>query len=117
MGEFFHVFPKPMGKYSVGTKLFHLIDKERKELYSCNKEDFSSINSAQHRELLIKLYYPTKREKKPFKIDFAVLPYWKKFLAQEIQRGQVTSEMLNDLEEIILMPTRMSHFILLLHSL
>ncbi|MBW8308689.1 MAG: hypothetical protein K0M45_03470 [Candidatus Paracaedibacteraceae bacterium] len=94
------LFPEPLGRYAVGTKIFHLIDKNRQELYSCNKEDFSSLNPAHHRELMIKLYYPTKGEKKPFKVDFPVMPYWEKFLATEIQRGQVTSKILSDVERI-----------------
>lgn len=47
----FH-FPRPTGKYAVGTKEYHWVDKNRKELYS---------NDPQHpnRELMVKIWYPS----------------------------------------------------------
>jgi hypothetical protein len=68
------LFPKPLGPYAVGTKVFHLIDKRRQELYSHKREDFSPLNRTDHRELLIKLYYPSRGVKKAHKINFPVLP-------------------------------------------
>ena len=43
--------PKPTGNFRPGTSIYHLIDKNRKELFSDNSDDF--------RELLIQIWYPT----------------------------------------------------------
>ncbi|EMK2594137.1 alpha/beta hydrolase family protein [Bacillus sp. GMs2/2] len=50
--------PEPTGKYTVGTKAFHLIDTNRKET--------TVPNSQGNRELMIQVYYPaTKGSGKP----------------------------------------------------
>lgn len=46
-------FPKPTGPYAVGTKEYHWIDTERKEIYS---ED----PSHPYRELMVKVWYPAQ---------------------------------------------------------
>ncbi|MGE7883723.1 alpha/beta hydrolase family protein [Bacillus sp. NPDC094077] len=45
--------PEPTGKYTVGTKAFHLIDKSRKET--------AVPSSHGNRELMIQVYYPAEK--------------------------------------------------------
>ncbi|SME33407.1 hypothetical protein BACERE00193_04626 [Bacillus paranthracis] len=45
--------PEPTGKYAVGTKAFHLIDKNRKET--------TVPNNHRNRELMIQVYYPAEK--------------------------------------------------------
>lgn len=61
------VFPEPTGKYSVGTTIYHLTDKKRKEIHSLNKNE--------NRELLAQIWYPSDEKvelKSPYIFD--VLP-------------------------------------------
>ncbi|MEH7649104.1 carboxylic ester hydrolase, partial [Bacillus toyonensis] len=45
--------PEPTGKYTVGTKAFHLIDTNRKET--------TVPNNHENRELMIQVYYPAEK--------------------------------------------------------
>ncbi|MFC0416927.1 carboxylic ester hydrolase [Cytobacillus solani] len=45
-------FEKPTGEYFIGTKSYHIIDKNRKEVRSSDK--------GKHRELMIQIWYPSK---------------------------------------------------------
>ena len=45
--------PEPTGKYTVGTKAFHLIDTNRKET--------TVPNNHGNRELMIQVYYPAEK--------------------------------------------------------
>ncbi|MBN1549208.1 dienelactone hydrolase family protein [Candidatus Babeliales bacterium] len=46
-------FPKPEGRYAVGTKLYHWIDTRRKEILHQDKQH-------PHRELNVKIWYPAQ---------------------------------------------------------
>jgi dienelactone hydrolase len=47
-------FEKPTGEYFIGTKSYHIIDMNRKEVRSSDK--------GKHRELMIQIWYPSKEE-------------------------------------------------------
>lgn len=51
---------KPTGNYNIGVKYFHLIDEKR-------KDPFLDKKSTKKREMMVKVYYPAKKdETKPF---------------------------------------------------
>ena len=47
-------FDQPHGPYSVGTTLYHFVDKERLDDYSADPTD--------HRELMVQLWYPSEQK-------------------------------------------------------
>ncbi|KKO51708.1 alpha/beta hydrolase family protein [Paenibacillus sp. DMB20] len=47
-------FDQPQGPYSVGTTLYHFVDKERLDDYSADPTD--------HRELMVQLWYPSEQK-------------------------------------------------------
>jgi dienelactone hydrolase len=49
--------PKPTGPYSIGTALYHVIDSNRRENHSDNKND--------KRELMIQVWYPSSTTDRP----------------------------------------------------
>src|ERR1700722_10805061 len=106
-------FPQPPGPYSVGSKVFHLIDSARQDTYAPD---------SRHRELIIKLYYPCNGPKTAITISDPITPYWQRYLETEIQVGLVTKEMLKDFTnihtycEVEPEPVRHSHFPLILFS-
>lgn len=46
-------FPKPTGHYAVGTKLYHWIDTQRKDIHSNNP-------AHPYQELMVKIWFPAK---------------------------------------------------------
>ncbi len=49
----FH-FPKPTGRYAIGTLTYHWIDTSRPELFTADPND--------HRELMVQVWYPARNE-------------------------------------------------------
>lgn len=84
-------FPKPTGNYAVGTTSLHLIDQQRKELYTPDINAF--------REIMITVWYPTEPA------HATISPYAPDYLMQSIKGllksfETITPDDLNQLDSI-----------------
>ena len=71
-------FPKPSGRYAVGTTTLHLVDEKRKEHFTLEPDD--------QRELVVQLWYPAKRGAKGKQVEY--LPHFdllRRFLNQHFR--------------------------------
>lgn len=71
----FKPFPKPTGKYEVGTTSLEFTDVSRKEIYSENPSD--------PRTLSVRFYYPTQITSKSTKYPYLgkKMPYFRQYIA------------------------------------
>jgi dienelactone hydrolase len=72
-----YYFPKPTGKYAVGTKTDHWIDTNRKEI-------FHEISADKHRELMVTFWYPVQGTL-PEKPTTPYVPYAIEYLKKNLK--------------------------------